>query len=144
MLSSLNSRLVYLDDEYCLIHVCCSRVYWVILEICLSDIYYICFIISYGYLCENKLIHVWFSYESGSLLLALIVNVCHIFVYSCITLSITLYFLFILFWCMDESDMIDERFYFALMLWFYFFQWLNWPMISSLFSWCIFVIIHLI
>ena len=112
MLFSLNSRLGYLDDDYCLIHVCCSHM---CIELFWKYVYQIFIIFAslyiYGYLCENKLIHVWFSYERGLLLVCLIVNECHIFVYLCVTLSITLSALLITsFCCMDENDMIEEKF----------------------------------
>ena len=44
-----------------------SYVQLVILEICVS-VCYICIIIYWCYLCKNKMIHVWFSYERGLIL----------------------------------------------------------------------------
>ena len=116
MLFSLNSRLGYLDDDYFLIHVCCSHM---CIELFWKYVYQIFIIFAslyiYGCLCENKFNHVWFSFERGLIMLALILNECHIFIY----LWYIEYYSMCSFYhfcccCNDESNMTEEMFLFCL------------------------------
>ena len=64
----------------------------------------------YCFLCENKLIHVWFCFEKGLIQVFLVVNECHIFVYLCVTLVVFLLY-----------------FYHIILLMFSFFPMVIWP-----------------